>query len=199
VQKANHRHLSETVTAALQLGFDSLSFLAADVSSEAFNRPLLWPIARQDSIALTPDEVDALDGELDRLIAAHWAQFETGFLQESPVKLRGIVRAFRVHLGQLPARAPLCNAPWVAAVLEPNGDVRPCFFHPPYGNVQHATLQSVVTGAAARRLRDSLDVSAHPTCKRCVCSLNYRGDVSPGPSNQFGSNSQHSSTLAASK
>src|SRR6202008_1240293 len=38
VQKLNHTHLRATVSAARSLGLDSISFLAADISSAAFNR-----------------------------------------------------------------------------------------------------------------------------------------------------------------
>ena len=51
VQKANHRHLRATAAAAKTIGFDSISFLAADLTSEAFNRPLIWPGDRQNEIA----------------------------------------------------------------------------------------------------------------------------------------------------
>ena len=47
VQRANHLHLRETVSAARALGLRSISFLAADLTSQAFNRELVWPVARQ--------------------------------------------------------------------------------------------------------------------------------------------------------
>ncbi len=56
VQKANHRHLRATVDAAKKLGLDSISFLAADLTSEAFNRPLIWPGEKQSQIGLSDEE-----------------------------------------------------------------------------------------------------------------------------------------------
>ncbi len=35
---------------------------------------------------------------------------------------------------------PACDAPWVSAVVEANGDVRPCFFHAVIGNVREHPL-----------------------------------------------------------
>jgi Fe-coproporphyrin III synthase len=55
-------------------------------------------------------------------------------------------------------------------VLEANGDVRPCFFHPPVGNVRTAPLGELVTDNL-RAFRASLDVHSDSTCGRCVCSL----------------------------
>ena len=42
VQKANHLALRSTVLAAKQLALDRISFLSADLSSQAFNRSQPW-------------------------------------------------------------------------------------------------------------------------------------------------------------
>src|SRR5271170_7791381 len=68
IQKANHRHLIATVDAVKELGLDSISFLAADLTSEAFNRPLIWPGDKQNEIALTVAEAAILADEIERLI-----------------------------------------------------------------------------------------------------------------------------------
>jgi MoaA/NifB/PqqE/SkfB family radical SAM enzyme len=90
---------------------------------------------------------------------------------ESPAKLRRIATHFRAHAGLEPHVAPRCNAPWVSAVLEANGDVRPCFFHPPIGNASAASLLTILNGPAALAFRESLNVAENPVCRRCVCSL----------------------------
>jgi len=173
VQKVNHRHLCETVEAALQLSLDDISFLAIDLTSEAFNRPLIWPNGRQNELALNTEEIISLEKEIETLIAIQGAQ-QHPFIVESPAKLRRIAHHFRVHRGELPAESPRCNAPWVSAVVEIDGSVRPCFFHPPVGEIRTSTLEEAVNSRAARSFRQSLDISTNPTCQRCVCSLNYR-------------------------
>ena len=80
VQKANHLWLSDTVEAALRLGLSGISFLAADLTSEAFNRPLLWPVGRQDSIALSESEVSSLSDEIGRLIVTRREQIHRAIL-----------------------------------------------------------------------------------------------------------------------
>lgn len=169
IQKANYRHLRDTAAAAKRIGFDSISFLATDLTSEAFNRPLVWPGDRQNEIALTAAEVAALEHEVEQLILEH----ASNFIAETPEKLRRIVDRFRAYLRQVAPRSPICNAPWVSAVVEVDGSVRPCFFHRSIGNITHSTLEEVVNGEAAQAFRRSLDVSENPTCQRCVCSLNY--------------------------
>lgn len=179
VQKANHLWLSDTVGAALNVGFSGISFLAADLTSEAFNRPLLWPMDRQDSIALTESEVYSLSNEIGRLIVTRNEQIRSGYIAESPAKLRRIVSHFRAHLGLESPRAPECNAPWVSAVIEADGAVRPCFFHRPVGNIHNGTLEEAVNGDSGLSFRQSLDISRNPTCRRCVCSLHYESPKSP--------------------
>ncbi len=176
VQSANHLHLCDTVATAKSIGFDSISFLAADVSSAAFNRELLWPLPRQNEIALSSQEVDCLEAEIDRLITTHAADLASGLIVEGPEKLRRIARSFRAHLGQVDGESPSCNAPWVSAVVEMDGSVRPCFFHPPIGNITESSLEVVLTSLAAQKFRATLDVATNPTCRRCVCSLSHKKD-----------------------
>ena len=173
VQKANHRHLLRTVEAAKALRFDSISFLAADLTSESFNRALVWPGERQNEIALTESEAAHLHDEIERLIVEHADDIRHRFIAESADKLRRIHRRFREHLGQVSPQSPICNAPWVSAVIEVDGSVRPCFFHRPIGNITSSSLEQAVNGEPAQLFRESLNVDRNPTCQRCVCSLNY--------------------------
>lgn len=168
VQKRNHASVQETAETAKGLGVVSLSFLAADLTSEAFNRPEPWSAVRQSQIALSAEEIETLAREFDSLDQT-WR--ETGFILENRERLQRIVTHFRAHLGICEPAAPKCNAPWVSAVVEANGSVRPCFFHPPIGSLQSQTLSEVLNGFRAQLFRTSLDVSSNPVCKRCVCSL----------------------------
>jgi len=177
VQKANRLHLSATVEAAKSLGLDGISFLAADLTSHAFNRPELWSLERQGEVGLSGREVEELREEIESLIRARRAEIESGFVAESPEKLRRIVHQFRVHLGLARPESPGCNAPWVSAVVETDGTVRPCFFHRAIGSLKAGSLEQVLNGREARGFRSSLDVASNPTCNRCVCSLNYRGST----------------------
>jgi Fe-coproporphyrin III synthase len=159
VQRMNAAHLRATAAAARELGLASISFLAVDLTSNAFNRSLTWPAARQ---AIVAPDLEVLGREMDALIAG-WP--DDGFIVERPAKLRRIVDHFRS-----PA-APSCNAPWVSGVLEPSGDVRPCFFHPAIGNTAAGSLREILNSPRARAFRESLDVATNPVCRGCVCPL----------------------------
>jgi len=90
VQRLNHAHLRETVETARHMGVRSISFLAVDMTSTAFNRQ--QPAA--NDIGLTSAQIDTLEGQIDSLADAG------GFVVESREKLRRIVNHFRAHLGQ---------------------------------------------------------------------------------------------------
>jgi len=175
IQKMNHRLLRQTVKAARLLSLDSISFLAADVTSSAFNHDLVWPGEQLRQVVLTRAEVEELEEEIEALVRENGVDFATCFILESRKKLRGIPRRFREQLGDLAPRAPLCNAPWVSAVIEVDGGIRPCFFHPKVGDASAMPLEMAINSATAIEFRSSLDVQGNPTCKNCVCSLNYKG------------------------
>jgi MoaA/NifB/PqqE/SkfB family radical SAM enzyme len=172
IQRLNHTQLRATIAAARELGLNGISFLAADLTSPAFNRPLGWAPERQMSVGLEREDILALESEIESIVL----EDECGkFVAESPQKLRKICRHFRADIGEVEPVAPMCNAPWVSVVLESDGVVRPCFFHRPIGKVDATTsLLEVINGPEAVQFRSGLDVASDSTCRRCVCSLHWR-------------------------
>jgi Fe-coproporphyrin III synthase len=170
VQRSNHACLRETARAAKDLGLKSISFLAADLTSKAFNRPQGLTADRQARIALDEREISVLERELDAL-ASEWSG--SGFVVETREKLHRIVLHYRAHLNLCRPVAPTCNAPWVSAVVESDGTLRPCFFHKSVGRLNGETLLDVLNSFEAQHFRSSLNVSNNPICQRCVCSLNW--------------------------
>lgn len=171
VQRANHARLAETVGAVQEVGADCLSFLAADLSSPAFNRPEPWSADRQAEIGLSRDQVIALAaaiGEVEqRCRAALRDRFVVG----------GLGSLWRIHdyysalAGGRSLPRVRCNAPWTSAVVEPGGVLRPCFFHPPYVVSSDLPLDQAINAPEAVAFRRRLDVRRDETCKRCVCTL----------------------------
>jgi MoaA/NifB/PqqE/SkfB family radical SAM enzyme len=158
------------------LTLERISFLPADVSSLGFGRATApGPAPGSDSnlaprLALNADEVDEFEAIVERTIAVYARDFESGFVSESPEKLRRLPRYYAALGGVEPFPGVSCNAPWVSVVVEANGSVRPCFFHGSIGNVRQAPLGTIVSGNL-RAFRESFDVGANPICVRCVCSL----------------------------
>ena len=126
VQRANARHLRETVAAAREVGLDGISFLAADVSPGAFGRGASWPEVEGESVAVGPEDLPFLAAELDALERDCAAELESGFIVEPVVRLRArILGHFAAHAGRGDFAPITCNAPWVSAVIEADGTVRP--------------------------------------------------------------------------
>jgi len=171
VQRGNFRELPETVAAAKRLGVDHVSFLAADLSSTAFNRPAGWDGERTGEVGLNQSETADLAAVVEALIRSHAADFASGFIRESPARLRRIVAHYRAAHGLGPPPPVSCNAPWVSAVVESDGTVRPCFFHDPIGNIAEGSLAEIVNSPKARAFRGALDMRRDPICRSCVCTL----------------------------
>jgi hypothetical protein len=94
-----------------------------------------------------------------------------GFIAGGPASLWRIHAYYRALAGMSPFPRTRCNAPWVSAVLEPGGQLRPCFFHPPYPASGDLSLADALNAPRARAFRRGLDVTTNDTCRRCVCSL----------------------------
>lgn len=171
VQRCNFGSLRETANRARALGLNSISFLAADLTSEAFNRPQPWSADRQSQIALSESDIRLLEGELAALYE-DW--MGTGFVLEGRDKLQKIALHFKAHLGLADRESPRCNAPWTSAVVEADGTVRPCFFHRPIGSLRSQTLLQILNGFEAQQFRAALNIEANTICRRCVCSLNWK-------------------------
>lgn len=173
VQSGNFALLRQTVAAAKYLNCTSISFLAVDTTSQAFNRDLIWPEEFQQDIGLTSSQISVLEKEIELLIMHNARDLQSRYIVESPEKLRHIARYFRSRLGELPTTAPFCNAPWVSAVLEVDGSLRPCFFHRVIAETRKQSLIEALNSSAAIHFRQTLNVAEDRTCQNCVCSLNY--------------------------
>jgi Fe-coproporphyrin III synthase len=169
LHRLNFRALPELIDKATSMGLDEISFLAADASSDAFGRrPTDAPSPH--SLLLDAGEAAEFERVIDEALVSREAAFREGRVAERGEKLRRLGRYYRAHQGQGPFPAVRCNAPWASAVVEADGTLRPCFFLPPVGNVRERGLRALLDDEMVR-FRRGLDVAGHPTCQRCVCSL----------------------------
>ena len=171
VQRGNCASLHRTIAAAHRLGFDEISFLAADLSSSAFNRVEPWSAERIDEVAVGADDLPALEASVEQTVAELPQLMHDGFVVGGRASLDRILQYYSAVGGRAEFPKVQCNAPWVSAVLEPDGNVRPCFFHPVYGSAA-AGLEEALNSPEAIAFRRSLRVDHDETCRRCVCSLN---------------------------
>ena len=168
LHRANFWELPQIVEKAKGMGLDGVSFLAADVSSTAFGRTN--PPSANGHLRLDHEEVQAFAAVVERTVQTHREDFATGFIAESPAKLRRLPRYYAALLGEADFPPVECNAPWVSVVIEADGTVRPCFFHRAVGNIREKPLARIVREDLPA-FRKELDVASDPMCQRCVCSL----------------------------
>jgi MoaA/NifB/PqqE/SkfB family radical SAM enzyme len=170
LQRYNYRDFINTVKSAKIIGLDQISFLAADITTSAFNHSKLTE-ERVNEIALTKGEALEFENILKNSFVELSREYESHFIAERPDKMMRVVQYYRAINGE--GKFPLvkCNAPWVSAVIESNGDVMPCFFHKSYGNIHEANLIDILNSDQARSFRKNLDMEKNDVCAKCVCSL----------------------------
>jgi MoaA/NifB/PqqE/SkfB family radical SAM enzyme len=172
IHRLNFRRWPAIIDAAQELGLQQISFLPADVTSEAFNRSNPWDEPRQHEILHSEAELPELLDMLQTVIRRYEPLFAGGFIAESPAKLNKIGEYYTASYGRNPFPYKRCNAPWVSTVIEADGAVRPCFFHPPMGNIHDKPLPEILNSPEAIAFRRSLDMNTNSTCLKCVCYLN---------------------------
>lgn len=174
VQRSNFREIPQIIEIGLQEDVSSISFLAADLSSEeAFGeRDEPW-----NEGALTAGEVDELEQIIAQVEKDYAAAFAAGRIAESPEKLRRIlVSYFRALDGESDYAAPRCNAPHFSTVIEVDGSLRPCYFLPKIGRLkpEAASIKDSINAPAALAMRKAYRTGQRPECQHCVCPL-YKG------------------------
>ncbi|MFB3905385.1 MAG: radical SAM protein [Acidobacteriota bacterium] len=175
VQKFNCQDLHNVVRFGTDLGLRAVSFVAADVSSTAFNRPTPWDEPKISQIALSHSELCKLSRSVELLLTDYSKEFERGFILNTPAQLWDIYRYYKALLGQCDFPPVKCRAPWISAVLEADGCIRPCFFHAPYAKVGEKGLLEILNSREAIRFRRELKVSRSQICRKCVWAESRAG------------------------
>jgi MoaA/NifB/PqqE/SkfB family radical SAM enzyme len=163
----NFRELPHLIDHAKAMGLDGISFLAADVFSAAFGRE--FP-ARTDTLTLNADETAEFSELVEETISGHTEDFDSGFIAEPPEKLRRLPQYYAALRGEGSFPRVSCNAPYMSAVIEADGSVRPCFFHQTVGSVRLEPLSAIVRRNLPA-FRENLLIDSNPVCTRCVCSM----------------------------
>lgn len=171
IQKENYLDFPNIVDAAKDIGLDQISFLTADVTTDAFNRAELWEEKKVSEIKLSIEEVKKLKEIIESLIISHSVDFERKFIAETPDKIRRFYNYYAAFYGLSDFPKISCNAPWVSTVIEADGTVRPCFFHKKIGNIHENDLMEILNSDESILFRKNLDMNTDSICKKCVCYL----------------------------
>lgn len=175
VQRRNFRELPEFVQLAQRLRVHEISFLAADVANpHVFGRTASFSA----NVALDATDLPALEQTLQDMERDCAEQFGTGFIAESPPKLRRILQYYTAICGRGSYPPVRCNAPEFSAVIEANGGIRPCFFisGPPEGSAA-GDVVGALNGADMAALRADIRAGCRAECTTCVCSMWRAGEA----------------------
>jgi len=171
IQKRNYRDFKNIVLSAKEIGIDQISFLAADISTTAFNHPIGLKPADVNEIILNTEETLEFESLVERSFIDLHKEYESNFIAERPATMRKIVQYYKARNGLADFPSVICNAPWVSTVIESDGSVLPCFFHKSLGNIHQNSLMDILNSAAAIQWRKQLDMKSDETCRKCVCTL----------------------------
>jgi len=176
VQRANFRQLPTFVAMGKELGARQVSFLAVDVANpHAFGRKDDFAAG----LGLRSEDLTVFEEVLRSLERVCAEDFHSGFIAESPAKLRRILEYFAAMNGQGQYPQVRCNAPEFSAVIGASGKVQPCFFisGPAEAILSGAevdrndALAEVLNGDAMSALRGEIRGGRRGECKTCVCSM----------------------------
>jgi Fe-coproporphyrin III synthase len=169
VQRANFRQLPAFVKLARRSGAQQVSFLAVDVANpHAFGRVEDFSV----NLALGPEDLPVFEQILSDMDRDYVEEFRSGFIAESPRKLRHLHQYFSAVCGRGTYPPVRCNAPEFSAVVNSKGQVSPCFFITGPGDaLWRDDLGAVLNSDSMIRLRGDIRAGARPECARCVCSL----------------------------
>jgi MoaA/NifB/PqqE/SkfB family radical SAM enzyme len=172
IHQMNYLAWESIIETTKKMGLSQISFLPADVSSHAFNREVLWSDIKQHQIILSKNELFLLKGILKSILRNYREEIETHFIAESVEKLEKIYAYYAAFYNLNPFPYKRCNAPWVSAVIEADGTVRPCFFHESIGNIHDNSFENILNGKKGMDFRENLNMEENSICKKCVCYLN---------------------------
>jgi MoaA/NifB/PqqE/SkfB family radical SAM enzyme len=168
LQRSNYAQLGQFVRTARRLGARQVSFVAVDVANpHAFGRTGDF----QNHGALDPEDLPIFERLLGALETDHEQDFSSGFIAESPRKLRGILQYFRAVCGLDKYPQVRCNAPEFSAVVDAKGLVSPCFFINGPAATPHPNLTATLNSEPMATLRAAIRDSKRAECATCVCSM----------------------------
>ena len=169
LQRANYQQMPAFVDLARAAGARQVSFLAVDVANpHAFGRLDDF----SSDLALRAEDLPVFEGLVRSMELEHAEDFRSGFIAESPLKLRRILQYFSALCGREPFPAVRCNAPEFSAVIGANGHVQPCFFIPgPPDADAWRDFRGALDGDAMAARREEIRAGKRPECSTCVCSM----------------------------
>ncbi|WDF53807.1 radical SAM/SPASM domain-containing protein [Mucilaginibacter sp. KACC 22063] len=161
INRLNFNNWISIIDSAKSIGVKQISFLPADLNK----------IGNElNDIMVQEDELPQFAAMVNKIVTI--ARRQPGYITESAEQIYNIYRYYAAFYGRNPFPFKPCNAPWVSAVIEADGDVKPCSFHQAIGNIRDNGLKDILNTPQAIAFRKELKSAQNDICSRCVCALN---------------------------
>jgi Fe-coproporphyrin III synthase len=168
LQKGNILRLAEFIEFAKGLPVDSVSARPLDAYSSGFGSEY-GQLPIRNGLLPAADEMAGFPKVLARIEKEFSAELASGFITPD---IEGLQRIHAYFLAESDDSFPKthCNAHFSSCVIEPNGDVKPCFFAQPFANIHGASAggwKRLLNSDHARGARKSLN-DRSLICRQCA-------------------------------
>jgi len=170
IQRSNYLDLPAIVKKAKDMGMDHISFSAADVNYAAFGRDNKVEREAARNILLDENDLIRFKTVITGLKKAGPEFFSSRFIIEGFKVFLNIHSYYGAMAGKSNFPAVCCNLPWLYAVIDADGNLRPCCLHKGIGNIRQESFEKIVTSAVMTEFRKKLKKQKDSMCSHCTYS-----------------------------
>ncbi len=168
LQKGNILQLAEFIGFAKGLRVDSVSVRPLDAYSAGFGSEY-GQLSVRSGLLPSEDDMAGFLKALARIEADFSTDLASGFITPD---IGGLLKMRDYLLAKINDSFPKtrCDAPFSSCVIESSGDIKPCFFSEPFGNVHSmsvADIKRFMNSDRARRAREGLKGQSG-ICRKCA-------------------------------
>jgi MoaA/NifB/PqqE/SkfB family radical SAM enzyme len=170
IQKSNYLDLPAIVKTAKDMGMDHISFSAADINYAAFGRDNKVEREAARNILLDENDLIRFKAVITGLKKAGPEFFSSRFIIEGFKVFLNIHSHYEAMAGKSDFPAVRCNLPWLYAVIDADGNLRPCCLHKGIGNIRQESFEKIVASAMMTEFRKKLKKQKNSMCSCCAYS-----------------------------
>lgn len=173
IQKRNFLDIIPTIELVKSLGVDKISFLPIDIKTPGFGRDGDNK-GRYDDLTLNTGDIKEFESIVGKIKRDYNKDLKNGVIETTSSRFDSIIEYFKALLGSAEPPRNNCIWPWTSLVIEPNGEVRPCFFHNSFANLNKMPLDGIVNSNHLRKFRQNKKHNKSVECAYCVSPLEIK-------------------------
>ena len=170
LQKSNYTVVDDTIRAVHAIGVDRVSFLAADVTSTAFNRAEPWPAGAPAGNCAHRDDLPLYAAAINRVAHRAVTRSRPDFCRTASPGYGAFTNTTQRRSGWVRRHASVATRRGSRRSWNRTARVRPCFFQPAYPS-SGGDLEAIINSPGAIHFRRDWMCVRDATCRQCVCTL----------------------------